>query len=183
MTVRQDPLHVVLVSDDSTGNLSTYDETTGKSYPICIDVPHNKIHEGDHYYIRGFTTLGLNDQIDFVYTVPSGVYIHIKFDVVGTDRVELYFYEGTDYTGGTVAYPLNNNRNYADNTTPYYIDPTINDDGTLIWSASVGAIRQIGTYDTDEEIVLKPGETYMWRIISRTSTNTITYHAKWYEVS
>lgn len=145
---------------------------------------HRKIHEGKHYFIRDFETEALDDTIEWIVTVPAGTTPHLKFEIVGTDVIEVVVYEGTTgVVGGTTATPINNNRN-SSNTSAMTIvkDPTsISNDGSRIWGASVGANKTVGAILAQEELPLKYSTSYLFRITSKGNGNIISYYGKWYE--
>ena len=151
----------------------------------AIDTAHHKAHEGDHYFIHGYTTLDTDDTVEFVVTTPdSSTHAHMLFDLQSEKTLTVEFYEGTSgVEGGTTATPQNNNRN-SSNTSMLSIkkDPTsIGDDGSLIGSYKWGSRKLGGDVSRDQEIILKADETYLWRFTSGEDSNNVWWRGSWYE--
>jgi len=169
------------------------DEVSGAS--LCIDFVHHEIHEGDHYYIEGFTTLaedlGGDEGTLYVKLVtPNNTkWAHFRWEIVSSGILETNFYEGASggMAGGSGVTPLNNNRN-STNTSGLVItsDVTVaTSKGTRIGSKKVGgtgfktAIG--GSVDRSDEVMLKQNTIYFREFISGGADNIISFRAGWYE--
>jgi len=183
------PLH----SDGTQGNLITgIDYIDGKSGIDAmtetlqtIEYEHHEIHSGSHYIICGYQSFSNAASTDFALVTPdSDTWTHMTFQIEGTSAVIVEVYEDSDFDGdGTSVISINNNRN-SDNITGMTItnDPTINDDGTLIYSQYKGANKSAGFVNRDREIILKQNTKYIFRITNgSTITNIITWCGEWYE--
>lgn len=158
-----------------------------------IDFSHNQIHEGNHYYINGFSTLNSGNELYFGINTTNK-FIHMFFDIEGTTQTEVYEYESPTLSGGIVGSVFNNNR-ASTNTSSIIVtmNPTISGasptSGTLIYSQSRGVggtnpanARFIGKSNREDEIILKKDNTYLWRIKSAVNNNIIDYEGFWYEI-
>lgn len=150
---------------------------------VTIETEHDKIHDGEHYNISGFETESVDGTIQLV-TTTSTSKVHMTFQVDSTAGINFQAYEGSfNISGGSAVTPINNDRNYTSASTLTVLkDPTIGDDGTLIFSTSVGSNRQSGFIQREREIVLKTETRYTWRITSLDNNNVVSYVGEWYEV-
>jgi len=164
--------------DDLTGGLTVMEHF------------HKKIHDGDNYFVAGFETLDADNSINFAVTTPdSNTEIHMSFMTNGVSRTEVYVYEDAEVSGGTTATPINNNRN-STNTSSLTIakNPTINTQGTLIYSETRGLegtnkIPSLSAgFGRSRELVLKRNSTYIFQIKSKEDTNHVSYLGSWYEL-
>lgn len=162
---------------------SDYAEKTTNAL-ITIEYEHKEIHDGNHYFIAGFETVGLSAEIDFVLTTPdTQKWAHLTFLVQSTKGFSLEMYEGaSSVVGGTPITPRNNNRNFSDSSIVEVIkDPTSITAGSKIAEWSAGSNIKAGFVERTKEIVLKQNIIYLFRITSLDATNLITWDANFYE--
>ena len=149
-----------------------------------IDEEHHQIHDGNHYFIATYETLGSEDSADFVVETPdSSTEAHMVFMVEGTDAVSIEVYESVDAdSDGTVQTPYNSNRNSSNNSVlTIRKNPTVNDTGTLLFKQRSGGKNKIGITSRVNELVLKQNTKYLYRITSHAVGNIVTYIGEWYE--
>ena len=149
---------------------------------------HHEIHEGDHYFVNGYTTLGSGDSIMFEISTPNSTkWTHMVFDVISSGILETRVYEGGTVTGRTAITPQNNNRNYANasiDTVGSVTFAQVSSFGTCIDSLKVGSAggsKFGGTVSRSKENVLKQDETYIYIFISGGAANIVSFQAGWYE--
>jgi hypothetical protein len=119
--------------------------------------------------------LGNGGTIDFVVTTPN-------------TTTHAHMYEGvTGITGGTALTPRNNNRNSADSSVltvkvnPSVTAGTVVVDGYKFGANLSGQNRMGGSGGRTSEIILKQNTSYLWRIVSSSADNIISYIGDWYE--
>lgn len=154
-----------------------------------IDFAHHEIHEGDHFFVNGFGTVGAGTSLDFLVTT-STINAHMRLDVVASFQTEVYIYENPNYgtfVDGTGITPFNSNRNSAGTSTlTLVLNRTIGTAGTLLSSTSFGGSTSPqnkigGGINREDELILKNNEDYVFRITSRSAGNIISYKGFWYE--
>ena len=169
------------VSSDTVAPIEIDSYTHSQS---TIEEEHHQIHEGNHFFIASYETLGDGDVADFVVETPdSSTEVHMVFMVEGTDTVSIEVYEDVDAAAdGAVQTPYNSNRN-SSNTSVATIrkNPTVNDAGTLLLKQKTGARNKIGITSRVNELVLKKNTKYLYRITSHIASNIVTYIGEWYE--
>lgn len=167
---------------------SKIDNNTGTN--IGISFPHHEQHEGDHYNITDFMTLGSGGTASFIINTPvSGKEMHITWSSESSGPAEMIVYRNGSVTGtvGTSITPLNNNEmssNVSQGTFEY--NPTIVDFGTRMqgyaWGdADVPARALGGDSREDDELILGTNMFYIYHFISKEAANVISYAGKWYE--
>lgn len=162
---------------------SDYSEKTTNAL-IAMEYEHTEIHDGSHYFIAGFETVGLSAEIDFVLTTPNTQkWAHLLFWIQSTKGFSLEMYEGaSSVVAGTPITPRNNNRNFPDSSVIEVIkDPTSITVGTKIAEWSAGSNLRAGFVERTKEIILKQNTIYLFRITSLDATNLITWDSNWYE--
>ena len=162
----------------------------GNNSLVTIDQTHHRIHEGKHFFVAGYTTLASGGLVVFTTQTPdSAKRIHMGFNIEGTATTNVKVYEGATISSGTgtLATPINNDRN-SSTTSVLNVRflPTITGSGTLIEAIAFGHTGKFnlagGAAAREEEIILKQNEIYMWRIESAGDDNIISYKGFWYEV-
>lgn len=174
---------MTVIHDDKSRPFGMDDVTWAMT---TVSYPHHEIHEGAHYYIEGYTTLGNGDELRVRLVTPNTTkWAHFLWSISSGNILTTELWEGSSggMAGGTNVTPLNNNRN-SSNTSGLTITSgvgTATDDGTLISKAS-WAVRNIGGEQTrDDEIILKQNTTYLRKFISGAVSNVVTFKASWYE--
>jgi hypothetical protein len=182
-----DPGKVDVKIFDSDGKECEADDT---GYLVTMDISHHKIHEGNHYFVKGYVEFGATDSIDFVMTTPATGQIHLLFQIEGTGETLVQVYENTAHSDDGTPVTVYNNNRQSSNTTSATVqsDPTVTGVGTLLASALFGVASNPsktfgGDTRRDDELILKQSEDYLFRITSNSNNNNIDYRATWYEVS
>ena len=88
--------------DNSTGAIET------------ITYPHHEIHEGNHFYIEGHTTLANAEELRVKLVTPdTAKWAHFLWEISSNNILTTELWEGASggMTGGSGVTPLNNNRN------------------------------------------------------------------------
>lgn len=157
----------------------------GTNTPVEITLEHNMIHRGKHFTIADYA---LNQAVsttkDFVITTPAGLNrMHLLFGLSSSEGATLQIYEDcTNVTGGTIKTPVNNNRGSAAVSSFTIVsDPASITLGIRLEGFLIGGRRTSGIVSRDEELVLKPESTYLFRITSLANSNDLGWEAYWYE--
>lgn len=148
-----------------------------------IDYNHHEIHAGNHYYHSGYQEINLNETIEFgMHTGATTQWIHLLFDIYGTQQTSFSMYEGASLaSGGSVIIPKNNNRNSSNISGVSLMTGASIVGGTNIFLRSVGANKESGFIDRDQEIVLRQDTLYKFVMTSGDDNNTVSYLGEWYE--
>jgi len=174
---------------DGSNGPAILDETT---YAIVsIPYEHYEIHEGNHYFTKGWTNLATSGgSISFGFTTPNTTkWAHMRFDVFADNVCEMNEYEFATISGGTSQTIYNNNRNSNNNSVCTITqNPSITSNGSLFGSARFGVAGTnptkqgiTGGLGRNQEIILRSGTTYLW-IFKVGGNNTIfNWDAEWYE--
>lgn len=131
---------------------------------------HTQIHHGGMFTAdHVVTSLANNGVINLVMTTPADDWPHITINAaIGGDGL-LQIYEGTVFTGGTPVTSVNHkfySANIAGETIVH--TPTITNDGTnkidhyIPGGTGERAVGGVG--GRDEEIILKPSTSYLFRL-------------------
>ena len=155
-----------------------------------IDYALHEIHEGDHFYIEGYTTLGNGDSLMIKLVTPDSVrWAHFTWSVSSSGITTSELYEGAtgSMTGGTSMTALNNNRNSLNASAMTLTSGVLDADtlGTLVSNAKWGLNDRFsasgGSVSREDELMLRQNTTYLRRFISGTADNIIQFKASWYE--
>ena len=151
-----------------------------------IDYPHSEIHNENHYYLEGFTTLALNAHLYVKLVTPNtGKWGHFTWDIESSGILTTYLYEAVSggMAGGAGVTPLNNNRN-STNTSGLTITSGVavaTDLGTTVSQAKWGSRQIGGGQKRESEIVLKQNAIYLRDFLSGENSNIVSFRASWYE--
>jgi len=156
---------------------------------VIIDAVHHEIHEGEHYYTANYFSLAASGTADFCLIIPNDLAIHMVFSITTSETTTLEIYEDADFaTDGTAITFFNSNRNSSNTTSLLaYQDSTINSLGNKIYGKKVMANsnarrEEVGNFGEHEELVLKKGSKYIFRMTNlATGSNDINYLASYYE--
>ena len=166
--------------------VTKFDDVSGAD--TSIQSSHHEIHEGNHYFVENFETLGSGAEINISMITGSPKQAHILFNVQASGQTEVYSYEmGSWGTNGTTLVPLNNNRSSANTSQMTMLkDVNVADWGTTLNSKSFGwadtpSKINGGEIIAENEIILGTAGTYLYRIKSQTDSNVVSYHGNWYE--
>jgi len=197
--VEDNALHVVDIATDtkkvefSSGTVIIYDsggypaEVDNMTHTLqVIDYSHHEIHSGDHYFIAGTTDMGGSSTATFLFTVPNTTkWPHAFWGLATEAEATFSMYEGCAVSAsGSQITPINNNRNSANTAgVTAFSGPTVNTNGTLVYSAKAGSGKQIGGSETHEhEFIGKQDTNYCFYIENDTvSNNWLSYDFFWYE--
>lgn len=183
------------ISTNSNSQLKTtiYSETgipllidpSTEAMPI-VDYAHHEIHEGDHYFIKGWMDLTNAQVFDFLATTPDTLkWAHMVVAFSSEAESHITIYEGTTTSAdGTAVTAVNRNRN-SSNTPGVVVThtPTVTGVGTQIASYKMGSMQKAGgEVRGNNELVLKQNTKYLIRITNDTALNNwFDYLADWYE--
>ena len=189
-----EPGYVISTSDsavqlvDSNGDTLTIDDVSGAI--TIIDYVHHEIHEGDHYYLEGFTTLNSTDTLYIKLVTPDTTkWAHFTWMIDSSGVLETSLYEGASggMASGAGVTPLNNNRN-STKASGLVITSGVTvatNKGTKISSKKVGGTGFKtafgGSADRSDELILKQNTIYFREFISSSDDNVISFRASWYE--
>lgn len=180
---------VALTHKNNAGN----NVVSGADAPvITVDVNHQRNHDGRAFYAYKMAPdsapLASLASIDIVLAAPAGVFVHIQVDAMCLGDAELYIYEGTSTTGGTLFTPISRNRNYAisnPSQLAMVINPTVTSVGTEIDAQIIpgGVGKKSGGGSANSlEYVLKPLTNYLFRLTNVNGTAHAAHLAlEWYE--
>ena len=155
-----------------------------------IELEHEKIHGGYHFFICDEATLGDAATLDFQLVTPNiGKWVHMTFQYESTQEILLQIYEGATVTAdGTSITPYNNNRNSGNKTIMGLVQSggTVVGVGNLIYSQRSGVAGNInqqrgGVGKREREIILRQGTTYRFLFTSGGAANNFSYAGEWYE--
>lgn len=178
-------------NSDGTWTLVTRGEHDDEGAEIVIDLAHESVHTGTHYFYDSAQDLTNGQTVSFVLVVPDTVYVpHFELYVDGEAEYGVNVYEGaTPGANGTlVTNPgiYNRNRNFPDtNGVKIYSTPTLapGSKGALLASHHTGRGIQSGGEDRpSREIVLRRNTKYWIDFINATANNNyIDWLMDWYE--
>jgi len=173
---RQRTLNEKLPVDNVTGSL--------------IEIHHslNSIHEGNHFFTKGYINLdGAGTIGRFMFTTPdNGDEVHAKAILSANAEFLIEIWEGiTTSDDGTPVATFCNNR-ILDETPKLkaYASPTVTDEGTLIWSTKVGDGKAPSGVSPalGYEIIAKKNTKYMFKITKvASSEHYVDYDFFWEE--
>lgn len=152
---------------------------------------NNKINDGDHYQVEGWTTIPVSGgSISFYMIAPNNTkWTNLTFDVNANNLIEWSSYEYFVGNGGTRIIPNNNNRN-SDKlyTGSIFLDPDTTQAGSLTTTGFFGAAGQnpqqqgiTGAGGRDSKLILKSGTGYLWVFKAGGADTKIGWDAEIYE--
>lgn len=160
-----------------------------------INHVEHSIHEGNHYYMEGYTTLNDGDTLYVKLVTPDTTeWAHMSWDIISTGELTTEFYEGASggMTGGTSVTPLNSDRNSSNTsnmtitkgvTAPTSTGTTISQKkfGTSGGGGFFGGSGSGGSDNRNAEIILKQNTTYCRKFLSGSDSNIVSFRAVWGE--
>ena len=180
------------ISIDGSGNLKVALPQVSTNGEALITETHieNAIHEENHYYMEGFTTLNSGDTLYVKLVTPdTAIRAHFRWTIVSSGILETELYEGASggMTGGSSITPLNNERNSSNASTITITKgvtaPTST--GTTISSIKVGGtgFKTVtgGDANREDELILKQNTIYCRKFESSSDDNIISFRANWIE--
>lgn len=149
---------------------------------------HHKIHDSDHYFMEGYTTLDNTDVLQVALVTPDTTkWLHLTWQISSNGILTTEFYEDAEgVSGGSAVTPLNNNRN-SSNASGATITSgvSVTGSGTLIsrskWGGTGFKSFTGGASTREDEMILKQNTTYMRKFISGSDANIVGFKAMWYE--
>ena len=158
-----------------------------------VQLPHHRIHEGNHFTIHRITTSLAGIKYFLIIPPPvqvphsATVEIHVIFDIVSDLGVQFEFFEdGTVTANGSPLMPINNNRNSLTTAlTQVFEDPTVTSDGLKLAEERIGSATSGGStgeeFRDEDEFVLRIGSIYLIKIIPLNPPINITTEISWYD--
>ena len=178
-----DPLNVIITDPNNKTREAIFDDLF--KIPVYIDIEHHEIHEGDHFFLCDFRSLGNGASSDFLFKTFNGSkWVHLTFQISGTQGTSFIVYEDSNTNLDGINITIYNNNRNSDNPSSTIIqnNPTINTIGTMIYEQSIGANKEGGNIDRNRELILKQNTEYIFRLTNQaTNTNVVNYCAEWYE--
>lgn len=178
---------VALTQKDKDGN----QVLSGSDFPvITVDTNHHRLHEGRaflaEHLINNGSTLADQATIDFVFACPLGIYPHVTLSGSCGGDAELFFFEGTVSTGGTLYTPIRRNRSIvASSNVAMVLNPTISSAGTTLISDLIvggGKTKTGGGEGSGLEFVMNPLTNYMARLKNVSGAPQVAHlSVEWYE--
>lgn len=151
----------------------------------AISYEHHEIHGGSHYYVEGFTTLGVSGTLYVKLVTPDNAkWAHFvwKINSVGILTTTLVEAPTGGMAGGSGVTIFNNNRNSV-STSGLVITSGVTacTGGTIISQESFGSKQGGGAISRDDELILKQDTDYCRTFLSGSASNIISFKASWYE--
>lgn len=169
------------VTVDDRGYVGRIDAMSGSRQ--IVESSHAKIHEGYSFHASKYLTLGNDVTYDVILATTVGPSIsHLLTSILCNEVTEIIFYEGPTFTAGTGLTPVNRNRSSANAsgaTVTYGV--AVSAVGTELSAQSGGGKHTPSEIFARNEWPLAPSTDYLLRIVSRGSTNVVTWIFDWYE--
>lgn len=166
----------------------TVDDLSGGG-AVTVDFRGLKINLGEHFFFADFATMGNNETLLIVATVPEESRAHFNVVVRPSGVLTVNIFEGvTGISGGTPIVANNTNRNSPiTSVLTAKLNPTATLGTKLAsfkWGTSsdggfLGAEAELVT--GDGELILRGGISYAWELVSGSSNNTVNYRVNWHE--
>lgn len=176
-----------LKSNSDAGRIRDDNATDNTGAVIGIDIGHHEIHEGNHFYHKGFKSLGNGASYILLFKTGTNKGAHLNFHITSPKETTLSILEAVSVTlDGTSLSVLNNDRNSSNiSEMTLFHTPTVSG-GSEIFPASVGAGLPLGgggNIRNECELLLKQTTNYKVTLTnSGATTAIIDYLFCWYEV-
>lgn len=177
---------------DSNSRIAIIDGVTYAQVNIAF--PHHEIHEGNHFFIHGSTTINNGANLDFLFVTPNTTkWAHALWEFDGEFELTFSLYESVSTSNnGTPVTIFNNNRNSATTATVLgFTGPTLTsgalgyggNGGISIWPHKIGSGKKLGgEASRDHELIAKQNTKYWFRINNASGSNSwVNYDFSWYE--
>lgn len=163
---------------------------------VAIDYEHKEVHSGDSYFITKTATRDDTDLMNIFFDVPDvAKKIHLEWltEAQANCLVQLVEDVTPTWEMPNLLQQRNRNRCYDDTDSIMegkinYFQGTSGTGGTVIWEWSAGgasgnpnAGRSPTVNRSLNEVVLKPGLVYEFRVTSNVDSNVISVYMTWYE--
>jgi hypothetical protein len=182
-----------MAGDPITGRPLSYEDPDGRSitHKITTTNAHHKIHEGNHFFTAGESTLssaGNKLRIQVTSQVAGDDVAHFRYPRVDIDKgCKVRLYEGSTLseTAAAAATITNRNRN-SPNTAGISIQVGVTTAsgtvGTLLLPQLIGSGKKSGGESWDQgEIMMKNDTKYLVEIETLENTAILTWAFDWYE--
>jgi hypothetical protein len=164
-----------------------------------IDYPHHEIHSGSAWAIGvNDADLDTADELTIAFTTPDTTkWLHVVAIAANSANSTFEILEAPTITNGTGSdlVPYNLNRNSATTSgilsikaipvaNQATLTPTITNDGTAIWTESLGGNKNQGSSAgaaTRDERILKQNTTYAFRLTGVADNGVASIGLHWYE--
>ena len=174
---------------DATYQVPRFDANTHVLKMIALS--HSKIHDGSHFFCRGFTDLANGATYRIVFVTPNTAKLsHFTLEIGHEGEAALTVTENiTADANGTEMNIFNRNREFArvagaeGNTSLTYHTPTNPAGGTVLVAGREGSGKKFGSKGRDaEEVVMARNYKYLFEILNGTANNNlINWPFDWYE--
>lgn len=159
-----------------------------------IDIAHQRIHEGNHFFIHRIAT-GINMANPKYFMIipppvqPNGsvIEMHIIFELMTDIGGTLEFFENPTVTSnGTELTIINNNRRSSTlSLCQIFENSIVTNDGTSLFAERAGTTTsgaELGEFErNDEEIILNQADTYILKFTPLANGANITMEINWYD--
>lgn len=143
-----------------------------------IDIEHGKIHDGNHYYVENFVSIGNGATYQFLIVPPASTpKIHVTWEVEFQLESTVTVTEAVIVTGnGTEITLLNNDRNSPNTATvEMYHTPNAPVGGTVISRGRKGDGQRLGgLVRAEREKICKANAKYLVSIENHGATGSLT---------
>lgn len=137
---------------------------------------------GRVFEILSYELLNNSEIKAFAVTTPTNKTINLGFIVRGGQDFTVEIFENASVTGGTAVTPVNLNRRTSKTSSVIVVDePTINNEGTLLFGYAAGNNSSTGNIYNRGQLILKKNTTYLYKITSKDNANRIGYSGIWIE--
>ena len=147
------------------------------------EVEHQEVHEGEMFsFTEDLVSLGTGGAIYKI--VPASKQVHIIMRLVSAGKCRIHLHENpTTSANGTAQALVNRNRDSANVTgISVFKGPTVSANGTLLMTDLVGSSGTAGGGSRGAvEWILKPGDTYLLRVVPAQGTTDTLIDLNWYE--
>lgn len=156
-----------------------------------INHEHNIIHNGNHYHVRGDTTIASSggSVCFYMFTENGSRWTHLIFDVYSDNLIDYKEQIECIASGANLIPVYNSNRN----STNVYVGSLImtplivTSSGITSATGFLGAAGTnpnqkgvLGDYGRDNEVILKSGTGYIWTFKAGANNTRLGWDAEWY---
>ena len=161
------------------------------AYPT-IEYEHHEIHDGNHYHVRGDTSVATSggSVCFYMFTQNGSRWTHLVFDIYSNNLVDYKEEINCIASGANLILVYNSNRNstniYSGSLifSPLVITSSGIASATgFIGAVGVNAVQKgiAGAYSRNNEIILKSGTGYIWTFKVGGNDTRLGWDAEWYE--
>jgi hypothetical protein len=156
----------------------SFDVESRSSGVKAIDIEHGKIHDGNHYYVENFVSIGNGATYEFLIVAPSPTpKIHVTWEVEFQLESTVTVTEAVTVAGnGTTVTLLNNDRNSSNTpSVEMYHTPNTPAGGAVISRGRKGdGQRAGGLLRSERERIYKTNAKYLVSIENHGATSSLT---------